>query len=410
MSNEEHAPSGPGYDPAPDASEDVTGTDIPGDHEGPDVVDPDDVVLDDAAISAGTLEPHLSVSADTLDLEEPALAPAQISTDTAEAASLADAAAEARAVAAEAEETGTLVAGPMPVGAPVTEAAPEGTAPAGGVAGDSSDTGPARGGSHPAGPVGGAHASPPRGGPAGDPERHPGLYPGTDPAFIGTDGAGHRGGDAGTGDTGSGPGPGDTGSAGGEGSAAGTAVGATAARPAWVPEAPEGHPAAEDGPALRERTRSRSSTAPLLLVIGGAVVLLGLLAWLLLSLFGGSDDEQRVDPSSLAAGECLAGFTDITEDAVLVDCAEPHNAQLVASENYPDDAAFPGRDQLGLRAEAACAAASAAIDPAAVPEDLQVTLLRATPTTETWADGDRRVDCFAVVEDEDTVSRSLLDR
>ena len=59
-------------------------------------------------------------------------------------------------------------------------------------------------------------------------------------------------------------------------------------------------------------------------------------------------------------------------------------------------------------AASCCAAASAAIDPDAVTDDLRITLLRATPTSQTWADGDRRVDCFAVVEDGDTMSRSLL--
>ena len=80
----------------------------------------------------------------------------------------------------------------------------------------------------------------------------------------------------------------------------------------------------------------------------------------------------------------------------------------VVTEEYPEDADFPGRDQLGLRAEAACASASEDIDPDVVTVDLQVTLLRATPTAETWADGDRRVDCFAVVEDGDTIAQSLL--
>ncbi|MBG6224427.1 hypothetical protein IWX63_000986 [Arthrobacter sp. CAN_A2] len=193
------------------------------------------------------------------------------------------------------------------------------------------------------------------------------------------------------------------------GEAAAAPPGEYAVTPAgWVPTTPGGEPASEAHP-KRDRTRSRSGFVPLLLVAGGAVVLLGLVAWLLLSLFGGSEDEGRVDPSSLAAGDCLAEFTDITEEAVLVDCSEPHNAQLVASEDYADDAEFPGRDQLGLRAEAACAAASAGIDPDVVTEDLQVTLLRATPTEGTWADGDRRVDCFAVVEDGGPVSHSLLD-
>ncbi|MDQ0736092.1 septum formation family protein [Arthrobacter agilis] len=436
MSNEEQAQRESGRGPVPDRRD---GTD------GPAVVDPDDVVLDDGSsvlddgdVAVDALEPELSVSPETLDLDEPALEPARISTDTAAAASLDEAAAEARAVAAEAEETGTLVGGPMPADAPLVHAAPEGTAPAGGAAGDTdaatgpapdpapdaapgtvagadagspgasvpevedpaphSASGPGDGpapGSDAGEPAGGPYAFQPQGGEPGD--GHPGLYPGTDPAFIGAGGA------AGSGGTGA------TGSAGTTGASEDSAGrGSTSARAGWVPEASGGTEDPSEGLPLRDRTRTSSSKAPLLLVIGGAVVLLGLLVWLLVTLFGGSDDEGRTDPSSIAAGECLADFTAITEDAARVDCSEPHNAQLVASESYPDDAEFPGRDQLGLRAEAACESASAGIDPEAVTEDLQVTLLRATPTTETWADGDRRVDCFAVVENDGTLSRSLL--
>ncbi|MFJ6000857.1 septum formation family protein [Arthrobacter sp. NPDC092385] len=392
MSNEEQVPKDSGHDPETDARQE------------PDVVDPDDVVLDDGDIRTGALEPELSVSPDSLDLAEPSLEPARISRETADAASLEEAAAEARAVAAEAEETGTLVGGPMPADAPMARATPEGTAPAGGVAGDTEPTTTAGGGpaadgrtgaeapgssdgpADDGGPVGGPYAFPPAGGEAGAGD--PGLYPGTDPASIGPAGAGPS----------TEPAP-------------ASGHGAPAARPAWVPSAPGALPGTGTGAGshpTRDRTRARSSSLPLLLIIGGAVVLLGLLVWLLVSLFGGSDDEARVDPSSLASGECLADFTDITEDAVLVDCAEPHNAQLVASEDYPEDAEFPGRDQLGLRAEAACATASADIDPDVVTADLEVTLLRATPTAETWADGDRRVDCFAVVGNGGTVSQSLL--
>ncbi|MHA7208619.1 septum formation family protein [Arthrobacter sp. MDT1-65] len=411
----------------------------PGLQEDPAVVDPDDVVLDDGDVSPDTLEPELSVSPEALDLAEPALEPARISTDTAEAASLEEAAAEARAVAAEAERTGTLVGGPMPADTPAVRVSPDGTAPAGGVAGDARDTragstavgptvdtgaGDTRGGDRENaedpegsedgggrdvhGPDGGPDAFPPESGEPG--LGHPGLYPGTDPAFIGTaNGAGNSTGDR------AGDGAGPAGRS-GVGSESGTPAGspgvglvdggATAARTDGVPEAPGDEPG--EGLPLRDRSRTKGGALPLLLVIGGVVVLVGLLVWLIVSLFGGTDDEDRVDPSSLAAGECLAGFTDITEDAARVDCSAPHNAQLVASENYPDDAEFPGRDQLGLRAESACATASSGIDPDAIDGDVQVTLLRATPTTETWAGGDRRVDCFAVVEDGGTLSRSLL--
>lgn len=389
MSNEEQAPRDPGHGP---------GGNEPDRPDGPDVVDPDGVVLDDGTLPPGALEPELSVSPDSLDLPEPALGPAEISRDTAEAASLEDAAAEARAVAAEAEKAGTLVGGPLPAGAPVVQAAPDGTAPAGGVAGDAAaDADPAAdpaadtadGAGVPAAgtgddvPAGGPYAFPPEGGEQG--LGHPGLYPGTDPASIGPAAPASPASPVD-------PSPGSR--------------GATAA--AWAPGAAGTDPEATDAEPKRDRSRARSSNLPLLLIIGGVVVLLGLLVWLLVSLFGGAEDEERVDPSSVAAGDCLADFTGITEDAVPVDCGEAHNAQLVASENYPEDAEFPGREQLGLRAEEACAAASAAIDPDAVTDDLRITLLRATPTSQTWADGDRRVDCFAVVEDGDTMSRSLL--
>jgi hypothetical protein len=447
MSNEEQAPREPGTGRAPDSTDG---------QDGPALVDPDDVVLDDGDVSADVLEPELSVSPEALDLEEPALGPVRINTDAAEAASLEEAAAEARAVAAEAEETGMLVGGPMPADAPLVRAAPDGTAPAGGAAGDptgdptgdttgdttgaTDTTDPAgagsRTGSHGASavspsdaerhpdpghggndqpredagvPVGGHYAFPPEGGEPG--LGHPGLYPGTDPAFIGPGPAGGAGVAGATGGAGVAGATGTTGTTGDTqpaGSDDSPGSGAPA-RAGWVPEASDDgtHGAAQD-PLRRDRTRVRSSALPLLLVIGGAVVLLGLLVWLLVSLFSGSDDEQRVDPSSLASGECLAEFTDITEDAARVDCSEPHNAQLVASESYPEDAEFPGREQLGLRAEAACADASSTIDPDVVTEDLRVTLLNAVPTTETWADGDRRVDCFAVVEDGGTLNRSLL--
>ncbi|WP_104181893.1 septum formation family protein [Arthrobacter sp. B0490] len=416
MSNEEQAQRESARDAASDG---------PGLQEDPSVVDPDDVVLDDGQVSLDTLEPELSVSPDALDLAEPALEPAQISTDTAAAASLEEAAAEARAVAAEAERTGTLVGGPMPADTPAVRASPDGTAPAGGVAGDvtqeSRQTGDARDGSTAVGPtvdigraggdgdvgpvggpgggpIGGPYAFPPEGGEPG--LGHPGLYPGTDPAFIGPgDRAGDGAGPAGRGGTGA-----DSGTPAASPDVQPESHGATAA---WAPQASGGETGAAEGLPLRDRSRTKGSALPLLLVTGGVVVLVGLLIWLLVSLLGGTD-EDRVDPSSLAAGECLAGFTDITEDAARVDCSEPHNAQLVASENYPDDAEFPGRDQLGLRAEAACATASSGIDPDLVGGDVQVTLLRATPTTETWAGGDRRVDCFAVVEDGGTLSRSLL--
>ncbi|MHA7283963.1 septum formation family protein [Arthrobacter sp. TMS2-4] len=461
MSNEEQAPADrrhePGRDPELDS---VDGAE---DAAGDAVLDPDTVVLDDPDISVETLEPELTVSPGSLDLEEPALEPAQISPEVAEAASLDEAAAEARAVAAAAEQAGSLVGGPMPADAPSVKAAPAGTAPAGGTAGD--PAGPAGGrvddgandaGATPENPI--PYVLPPRGGAgSGLPGTSPGVDPDTLPDRTGSSAAGAppesradpdgdpapRAGRVTTtpavDPTGEPAGAQAVDPTGALASAqavdpTGEPAGAQAVDPTSEPDMdPTGEPAGAqavdptsepdmdptddrvgeptgDTHPERDRTPSGSGILPLALLVGGALLLLGLLVWLLISLLGGPEDENRVDPSSLAAGECLAEFTDITEEAVLVDCAEPHNAQLVGNETYADGAAFPGRAQLGLRAEAACAAASAGIDPDAVTEDLGVTLLHATPTEATWADGDRRVDCFAVVEDGGPVSRSLLSR
>lgn len=328
MSNEEQVSRDSGHEPGPVRP------------DGPAVVHPDEVVLDDADISAGTLEPELSVSPDTLGLAEPALGPARISSDVAEAASLEEAAAEARAVAAEAEKAGTLVGGPMPADAPVTGAAPDGTAPAGGPAGethhdddgaastevpaatasdDGNDAGPISRDAAARTDVAPQHGNEPI---APDPEAptgasgaaavgsvspgEPGLgyasqHPGTDPADVG---------------------PGNAGSP--SEPSLDPGGNATAASAARVPTAPETDAVAGAHP-TRDRTHAQSSTVPLLLVIGGVVVLLGLLVWLISSLFGGQPDEGRVNPSSLAAA-CPTDFTGITEEARLVDCTEPRFA------------------------------------------------------------------------------------
>lgn len=298
--------------------------------------------------------------------------------------------------------------------APSSESAHDGEAD---TAGTHDDSGPAGGvtDSTDAGPVGGPYAFEPEGGEpgVGDPGPYPGLTPSVDPGHAGGPNPAEGGrtdrdaldddGDR-LAPQGSGP-AGTDGTAGTTGAAAGATSLAAATdgpRAGWAPTAP-----GEDAQYRRDRTQ-RKRTRPLLFALAAVVVVLALLTWLLVSLFGGSEDEDLVDPSSLATGECLADFTVITEDAQLVDCSEPHNAQLLASESYGDDDAFPGREQLAARAEAECSEASEAIDPDVVTEDLEVTLLRATPTEGTWADGDRRVDCFAVLENGATLDRNML--
>ncbi|MHA7261720.1 septum formation family protein [Arthrobacter sp. TMN-37] len=242
-----------------------------------------------------------------------------------------------------------------------------------------------------------------------------GLLAGTDPAALGMDSAAaHPAARAGA--TAIRTSPGAVAEV--EGAAAG------APRPSWAPAGDTGKPL---GP-RRARSRERREKAPrpvALLVLGGLVVL-ALLVWAAVSLvrgLTGAGDPQSpedvpteagadgviaedVPPSVLTAGHCLLDFTDIESDVTIVTCSTPHGAQLIASEFYPEEAKFPGRDQLGARADAACD--TAPINSGVAASAGRIDLLRVTPTEGTWADGDRRVDCFAVLRDGATLSRSLL--
>lgn len=101
---------------------------------------------------------------------------------------------------------------------------------------------------------------------------------------------------------------------------------------------------------------------------------------------------NRDDPATAIVPVCV----DFTVDGATtaVDCAEPHDAEVVARFSVDDDptAAHPGSDALLAVAAARCP------DPGDLGD--AATALRAVylvPTASTWADGDRAVLCL--VED-----------
>jgi hypothetical protein len=247
---------------------------------------------------------------------------------------------------------------------------------------------------------------------------HSGLLAGTDPAALGVGAA------ASSGVTGRAGATAVSLSASGESETAEPSAEPGARRSIWAPAGAAGDPV---GPRrARSRERREKSRRPVALLVLGGVAFLALLAWAAISLvrgLTGAGDPQSpediptaagadgviaedVPPSVLTAGHCLLDFTDIESDVTIVTCSTPHRAQLIASEFYPDDAKFPGRGQLGARADAACD--TAPIDSGVAAGAGRIELLRVTPTEGTWADGDRRVDCFAVLQDGATLSRSLL--
>ncbi|RUR01600.1 hypothetical protein [Labedella endophytica] len=100
----------------------------------------------------------------------------------------------------------------------------------------------------------------------------------------------------------------------------------------------------------------------------------------------------------LQGGECLDPYSSPwAEDFTVVDCAEPHAAQLVFVAPYADDPAtpFPGEDVIAAEIGLLCSAPGVVDFGAAAPfTDLQVQ--GAYPVSgEQWAAGDRDYFCFA---------------
>ena len=284
-----------------------------------------------------------------IDLPEPQLGDAQISDDVAKTTSLDQVEAEVEEVAHEAESAGTLVAG--------RDAAPK--TPGKGRAG--------RGGGVKADPV---------------TEKTPTVPEGTPARQIP-------------------PAP-NTGAAG---------------QRSWVPPQPAfGTPTAAREPAVRGRradtARGRGNaigrnSLPLLAGAGVvALILIGLLIWLIVSLVSGG--QQNAAPSSAPQnwkqGDCLKGFTDAGQPAAVVPCATSHSAQLVGTYFYPADTSYPGADALKAKAQGVCSGVK--LDPAA--DKYHLKQFTAYPSESTWNNKDRRVDCIISDTDGDRITESLI--
>ena len=100
----------------------------------------------------------------------------------------------------------------------------------------------------------------------------------------------------------------------------------------------------------------------------------------------------------LQGGECLDPYSSPwAEEFTVVDCAQPHAAQLLVTAPYSDDPAapFPGTDVIASEIGLLCSAPGVVDFAAAAPfTDLQVQ--GAYPVSgEQWTAGDRDYFCFA---------------
>ena len=104
-----------------------------------------------------------------------------------------------------------------------------------------------------------------------------------------------------------------------------------------------------------------------------------------------------VEWTALAGGECLDPWVDPWQlEYTVVDCAQPHPAQLTWRGPISDDpaAAYPGEEALAAQVPIVCGGSSA-IDLAAAGAYADIVVLAAYPVSaEAWAAGERDWFCF----------------
>ncbi|MCC3281439.1 septum formation family protein [Arthrobacter caoxuetaonis] len=152
-----------------------------------------------------------------------------------------------------------------------------------------------------------------------------------------------------------------------------------------------------------------SKTTRTLVLIGSILIVVLLGIWLATVVADGNREagvlQDSVKPLDLEAGACLQDFQSVNAEVTVVTCDTPHNAQLVASQTYPDSDAFPGTDALAAKAEEVCSSV-VYTDAASKYTDLE--LNRAVPTQGSWDSGDRRVDCFVVAPGEELTDSLIV--
>lgn len=109
--------------------------------------------------------------------------------------------------------------------------------------------------------------------------------------------------------------------------------------------------------------------------------------------------------TDLIVGNCVAGApfsgepTGEATDALLVDCAGPHDGEVVGLVTHtpgPSDP-YPGQEQVAAYAEEQCAIAFEAYVGAPYGESA-LSMLSLWPTEDSWARGDRESVCVAFQE------------
>lgn len=114
----------------------------------------------------------------------------------------------------------------------------------------------------------------------------------------------------------------------------------------------------------------------------------------------------------LLGGECLDPFQDAWQTTyVVVECADPHPAQMVHRGEIPEAATdtglYPGEDVLQTTALGLCRGPGI-FDPAVAAALTDAVVQASYPTEETWDDGGRDYFCFVTRSSGEPITGSLV--
>jgi hypothetical protein len=157
-----------------------------------------------------------------------------------------------------------------------------------------------------------------------------------------------------------------------------------------------------------------------------AVVVLGLLIWGLTALGGGSKQPAAgaspaaattsapasrgplplvgIGPLDFQLGDCFKDFDPEAPQSTIVDCTTGHSAQLIAIHHYQDSDAYPGLSALKDKGRETCR--NAQLTAAATNYELKQR--NAYPSSTSWGNGDRRVDCYVTADTGTIIMESLV--
>lgn len=158
-----------------------------------------------------------------------------------------------------------------------------------------------------------------------------------------------------------------------------------------------------------------------------AVVVVGLLIWGVTSLGGapqppvadaapaaatpsaapasrGTLPLEGVGPLDFQLGDCFKDFDPEAQQSTIVDCATGHSAQLIATHHYPASDAYPGLTALKDKGRETCRNAQLA----AAATTYTLLQRNAYPSSSSWDNGDRRVDCYVTTDAGNVIMETLV--